>query len=469
MSYTSQMNDGGQVVFDKKTRKLSIDMEYIPIERPKWDTKLKGDWNNMPSVQKITMKKDFGSLKKDQEYTVDDVRSHIIMVQDNDGNIMGVPQELGSLSSGIPINAVSAGTVGATISDDEVDILSALLDDDEIDMTSVRKSTNGAPAEPLPPKPKLKKNQRWLSDITGGTLPKNAMDHIITIYANDAFDKDIRCDIPEEDPNYIWDADIFEMLYFAHKLNKKCLLTGYPGTGKSSAIKQYAAIIKQPYMRFNGKDGIEPSSFLGMAWANGAKEGMVWKDGLLPIGMKSDYLVTIDEVFKLPAGIQMAMQCVYEEGGYLVLDDKPGTLEEKRIVPSEHFRLFLTDNVKGTGDDFDKFAATQMQDTSTLDRVSMVGEMVYLPEKQEVKLLKDKYGMQTIIAGKLVKFAGLVRAGYKKSEIGVTLSPRGLFTIAELMNEGMPVMSAIYLAFYNKLGEDSERIAIKQFIDTVRF
>ena len=316
------------------------------------------------------------------------------------------------------------------------------------------------------PKPKLKDNQIWFSDITGGVLPGSGLDHVVNLFDTEHFPADTRCDIPVADPNYQWDAEVLEMLVLSHKLNKKCLLTGLPGTGKSTAVKQFASIVRQPYMRFNGKDGIEPSSFLGNLWVT--KGNMEWKDGLLPIGIKEGYLVTIDEVFKLSAGIQMAMQCLYEDGGSLMLDDKPGTHADKLCQPHPSFRMFLTDNVKGTGDDFSKFSATQMQDTSTLDRFQMVITVDYLKLKDEVKLLTTKFpDVEAPVAKKLVQFAGLVRSGYKADDIAVTLSPRGLFTVCELITEGVPTGTAIQLAFANKLAEDSERMAVRDFMQTV--
>lgn len=238
-------------------------------------------------------------------------------------------------------------------------------------------------------------------------------------------------------------------------------------TGKTSGIRQFAAHIQQPYMRFNGKDGIEQSSFLGYPWATSA--GMEWKDGLLPQGCKLGYLVCIDEVFKIPAGIQMAMQNLYEKDGTLMLDDKPGDYHEKLVVPAPEFRLFLTDNVRGTGDNFEKFASTQMQDTSTLDRFGLTIEQDYLPHDAEVSMLSGMYpDVQVININLLVKFAGLVRAGYKAGEISLTLSPRGLMASLNMMQSAqLPMAAALDLAFTNKLAEESEVQACTQMKMTV--
>jgi len=185
--------------------------------------------------------------------------------------------------------------------------------------------------------------------------------------------------------------------------------------------------------------------------------------------MKNGYLVCIDEVFKIPAGIQMAMQNLYEKEGTLLLDDKPGEYHEKLVVPVDSFKLMLTDNVKGTGDDFEKFASTQMQDTSTLDRFGITIEQHYLSQRHEVDMLYTMFPDQKKqdIAD-LVKLANLVRSGYKQGEISLTLSPRGLTAALSMMDKAnVPMGTAIDLAFTNKIAEESEAQSIKQMRDTI--
>ena len=402
------------------------------------------------------MDRDFASFKKGETLEVLKEGTNVILVnRPATGDQLTIPRKLlvpGSLSVTPPTG------VGSGLSAEEASILGGILGTTEF----VSEDKTPKAPEPIV----LGPNQVLFSSLTGGRLPASKIDHIIDTYPEDHFPEEIRCDIPEGDPNYHWDVGILELLVLGHQLNKKVLITGLPGTGKSSAIRQFASIIGQPYMRFNGKDGIEPSSFLGYPWAG--KEGMVWKDGLLPIGCKEGYLVTIDEVFKLNAGIQMAMQCLYEDGGHLLLDDKPGSIGDKKVVPHNDFRLFMTDNVKGTGDNLSMFAATQMQDTSTLDRFALVGELGYLEDHQEVGLLKAKYPtMLNTVLKSMVKVAELIRNGYRKGEISVTLSPRGLFTICELMGKGVDLKTAITYSFTNKLGEDDEKRAVEQIFRTV--
>jgi cobaltochelatase CobS len=322
------------------------------------------------------------------------------------------------------------------------------------------------PPPPPPPKPKLKKNEFFLTDVTGGRLPTSGIDHVLTKNQDDVWTDTQLADIPEVDKEYVWNADLLESLWMAYKHNKKILLTGFPGTGKTSGAIQFAAWVRHPVMRFNGKDGVEASSFLGMIWAT--KDGMEWKDGMMPQGTREGYIVIMDEVMKIPAGIQMSLQTLYEDNGYLILDDKPGTHNDKKVIPHPLFRMILTDNAKGLGDNFAQLAATQMQDISTLDRYGITAEVPYLEEGLEIQMLKGKYpGMAESEITKLVRFANLVRNGYKQSQISLSISPRGLETICTLFTDIPEIRRCIEMTFKAKLAESDEIDAVNEMINTV--
>jgi len=306
-----------------------------------------------------------------------------------------------------------------------------------------------------------------LTDISGGRLPKSGIDHQVKRFPDGFFGEEHNVHIPQVNKYYKWDVEALEAIMVAFLLNEKALITGPPGTGKTTAVEQFAAWVNQPYMRLGGRGDLESSSFLGYPWA--AESGMEFKFGLLPQALQAGYLTTIDEVFKIPPQIAMAMQHLYEKNGYLTIDDMPGSRTDKVVRPTKEFRLFLTDNVKGTGDSIEKFAATQIQDSSMLDRVSINIPLGYMAETDEVEMLKLMFPKtKKVVLRKLVKFANLIRSGYNSGEIALTVSPRGLVAVLEMMTTTkLPLQTALNLAFINKIADDNERAAIGEMYKVV--
>lgn len=312
--------------------------------------------------------------------------------------------------------------------------------------------------------------QILFTTITEGRLPKSGINWVIDIFPKAHWDKEHDVNIPDVDEFFYWDVEVLEQLILCRKLREKGLLVGFPGTGKTSSVKQFSAWLRQPYARFNGKGGIEPSSFLGSTQVvqdNGGTETQ-FKEGLMPMAVRNNYMTTIDEVMKLTPDIQMALQSLYEKDGFLMLDDKPGTIEEKHIYPGNDFQMYCTDNTCGDGSDLELFAAGQMQDTSTLDRFGMTIIVGYLPFDEEVSMFQRKFPMVELKdIESSVRFAGLVRTGFKGGDVPVTLSPRGLSTICGLVELGVDVQLAVEMTYLNKIGDDVAKQAAYEFRRTV--
>lgn len=321
------------------------------------------------------------------------------------------------------------------------------------------------PIEP-PPRLSLRDNQCQLTDITGGNLPESGIDHIIDLYPTGTFDEEFWEFIPDRDEFYWWNPDFLEALIISHKTQERLCVTGMPGAGKSKGHNQYCAIIGQPFFKINGKEGMEPASFVGSLGPDG-EGGWEWHDGTLPMCMKIGAYLCMDEVMKIPAPIQMTMQTVYEIGGDLVLDDKPGTLSEKLVKPHDYFRIDATDNVKGTGDNFAMFSSTQMQDSSSLDRFGMYFDLPYMPEHIERLVFKRKFPeLELDVIRKVVQVANNVRNSFKFNDVAVTLSPRGIHAICNNLMQGLPPHIAFNLGYLNKLSADNEIQTVKKFIET---
>lgn len=422
-------------------------------------------------MPQFKLKDDFSGLKKGFQFTSIEVKKDVVITRVN-GKRKMVPRvfcvevptsqvftpSTTNNSKGVAPTLSGAG-FSASMSQDDAQKLADSMSGGLPDAPDPDPVQIADP--PPPPKEKLKKNQFWLSDMTGGELPSSRIDHIMERNPDSTWEKDMLVDIPEKDKFYVWNADVLEAMWLAYKHDKKILLVGPPGTGKTTGVRQFAAWVRHPTMRFNGKDGIDQSSFLGYAWVTDASTE--WKDGMMVQGAQMGYIVLIDEVMKIPPGIQMALQTLYEDNGYIILDDKPGTHHDKKVTPAPTFRLFLTDNSKGTGDNFSMFPSSQMQDTSTLDRYQVTANVPYMYQVKEREMLSNKYpGVSKSVIQDLVTFANLVRTGYLKEEISLTLSPRGLETVCLFLSDVPDVKRCLQMVYLDKLSNPVEIEAVER-------
>jgi len=311
-------------------------------------------------------------------------------------------------------------------------------------------------------KVKLGKNQVALSTITGGRLPASGIDHILTYYDDDEFAVEDRVNIPKLNKKYRWNPEVLEAMIIAHRIRERALLQGYPGTGKSTACEQFAHWLRQPFLCINGKEDMESSTFLGcdrVVMEDGEKV-MAYELGMIPRGLVGRYFICIDEVWKIPPGIQMVLQSLYQKDGFIILDDIPGKPEDRKFS-SEGAVIFLTDNVLGTGDDITKSAASQFQDTSTLDRIGITIPVPYLNKAEEIQMLSDWSKVELLTITKLVSMANLIRHGYKHDKVALTLSVRGLECMLNQISEASTTMEyAFKLAYTNKIASDEEKAFI---------
>lgn len=303
------------------------------------------------------------------------------------------------------------------------------------------------------------------SDITGA-VPAGKQDFDIPCYAVEDWDEEGRSHIPDIDPLFVWDHSVAYPLLKAYVLGLKVLVVGPTGSGKTETNKQIAAHLNQPYFRINGRQDMEADTLLGKPWVSGGE--MRFEMGDLPKALKKGWYVAFDEPWKTPAGIQMALQRFYERGGVLQLDDMPGSLEEKTIIPDKRSHLVLADNVVGTGDNMDKFGATLIQDASTINRMDLVLFQDYLPQKDEANMIVEKY--KFIPEGKaknVVKLANLIRRGFEQGELSATMSPRNIMSWMELAFDMKDYKESFKYVMLNRFSDDNEKGAVRGHWTTV--
>ena len=196
------------------------------------------------------------------------------------------------------------------------------------------------PHEVLPKKPVKRKKYKdteggvTFSSVFGFAPPDGLPDLKANIYTNKNWTKDDQPFIPSKDKftTYVPNIPVLYQLWISVlRNNLKALVVGPTGSGKSSLQDYFAAHINQPLFRLNGRGDMESDTILGRPWVG--EKGMEFLKGELVKAAEKGYWIVIDEPWKLPAPIQMALQRFYEKNGQFQLDDMPGEMCDKLITP----------------------------------------------------------------------------------------------------------------------------------------
>lgn len=270
--------------------------------------------------------------------------------------------------------------------------------------------------------------------------------------------------IPTAMPNYVFPDEAVPII-LGIEYKEPVNITGPAGTGKSTVVKQIAALRNQPFVRISGKEGLELSSLLGQILLEG--EETVWRDGILTQAVRHGALVCVDEWTKLSPGVMMAFQWLLEDDGKLIVEDMPGEINDKVITPHPDFRLVMTDNVKGFGDGLDKYAATNVQDVSTLSRFGVHVTLEYMPADVEAALLKAQYDLSDTTAANMIKVAEKVRQGFERGEYSMTMSIRTLLKWAKFSCLYKDSYTGFKISFLNCLADEHQVTSIRDVYTAV--
>lgn len=278
--------------------------------------------------------------------------------------------------------------------------------------------------------------------------------------------ENLRAFIPVVDTNYVLPEEATSVLVYALEENQFVNMVGPTGSGKSTLVEQVCAHLGRPFFRFNGRGDMETSSLFGMMVVQDG--ATVWKDGTFTEAVKKGAVVLFDEYTATPPEINLALQWLREHGGKLLLTDMPGEMSERLIIPHAEFRLVCADNTRGLGDNGDRFAGTNIQNSASLNRFDITIEHNYMPQKKEAEIITNKYsGITPKAAEYMVKLASLIRTSYEKGDVSVTLSPRNLLSWAKKAVDWDSMEHSFMFTYFNMLPTDSEKTAVKGFYKTV--
>ena len=261
--------------------------------------------------------------------------------------------------------------------------------------------------------------------------------------------------VPNLDPNYQFDHDttIAILAGFAH--NRRVMVQGYHGTGKSTHIEQVAARLNWPCIRVNLDSHISRIDLIGKdaIVLRDGKQVTEFREGILPWALQNPVALVFDEYDAGRADVMFVIQRVLEVDGKLTLLDS-----NKVIHPNPHFRLFATANTVGLGDTTGLYHGTQQINQGQMDRWSIVSTLNYLPHDDEVGIVTakvpqyaDKNGGEQVAA--MVRMADLTRKGFMAGDLSTVMSPRTVITWAENTAIFGDMTLAFRLTFLNKCDE----------------
>jgi cobaltochelatase CobS len=270
--------------------------------------------------------------------------------------------------------------------------------------------------------------------------------------------------VPETDGAYVFDPDttLAILAGFAH--NRRVMVQGYHGTGKSTHIEQVAARLNWPSIRVNLDAHISRIDLVGRD-AIVLKDGLQvteFKEGILPWALQHPVALTFDEYDAGRPDVMFVIQRVLEFDGRLTLLD-----QNRVITPNPFFRLFATTNTVGLGDTSGLYHGTQAINQAQMDRWNIVVALNYLKPEVEQQIVKSKTPMadDKLIAD-MVKVAELTRQGFINGDISTVMSPRTVITWAQNAAIFGSTGFAFRLSFLNKCDE-AERTLVAEYYQRV--
>ena len=236
--------------------------------------------------------------------------------------------------------------------------------------------------------------------------------------------------VPEIDSSYVFDKETTLSILAGFEHNRRVMIQGFHGTGKSTHIEQIAARLNWPCVRINLDSHISRIDLLGKdaIKLNDGKQITEFQEGLLPWSIQNPVALVFDEYDAGRPDVMFVIQRILEVEGKLTLLD-----QNKIINPHSSFRLFATTNTVGLGDMTGLYHGTQQINQGQMDRWSIVSTLNYLPTEAEIEIVLSKVPNFNIKDGKktiksMVSIANLTRNGFMSGDLSTVMSPRTVIT-----------------------------------------
>ncbi len=271
--------------------------------------------------------------------------------------------------------------------------------------------------------------------------------------------------VPEIDDTYRFDPETTKAICAGFAYDRRVMVQGYHGTGKSTHIEQVAARLNWPLIRVNLDSHVSRIDLVGKD-AIVLKEGKQvteFREGILPWALQRPIALVFDEYDAGRPDVMFVIQRILEAQGKLTL------LDQNRVIrPNPFFRLFSTTNTIGLGDTTGLYHGTQQINQGQMDRWSIVTTLNYLPAETETEIVSKKAPeLDRKTVASMVKVADMTRQGFIAGDISTVMSPRTVLTWAQnAAIFGGNLGFAFRVSFLNKCDEN-ERSLVAEYYQRV--
>ena len=266
--------------------------------------------------------------------------------------------------------------------------------------------------------------------------------------------------VPEIDKSYKFDKETTLAVLSGFAFNKRVLVQGYHGTGKSTHIEQISARLNWPCIRVNLDSHISRIDLIGKdaIKLKDGKQITEFQEGILPWSIQNPVALVFDEYDAGRPDVMFVIQRILEAEGNFTLLDK-----NKVIKQNKYFRLFATSNTVGLGDTSGLYHGTQQINQGQMDRWNIVTTLNYLSLEKEMEIILAKNKSYNNAEGKekisnMIKVATLTRKGFIAGDISTVMSPRTVLHWADNAEIFKNLGYAFRVTFLNKCDESEKNI-----------
>jgi cobaltochelatase CobS len=266
--------------------------------------------------------------------------------------------------------------------------------------------------------------------------------------------------VPKVDQDYKFDRDTTLAILSGFAFNKRVMIQGYHGTGKSTHIEQVAARLNWPCVRVNLDSHVSRIDLIGKdaIVLKDGKQVTEFREGVLPWSIQNPVALVFDEYDAGRPDVMFVIQRILESEGNFTLLDK-----NKVITQHDYFRMFATTNTIGLGDTTGLYHGTQQINQGQMDRWNIVTTLNYLPFEKELEIVLTKNKNYASKEEKekisnMIKVADLTRKGFINGDISTVMSPRTVLHWAENTKIFKDQGYAFRLTFLNKCDETEKKI-----------